>query len=205
LARLRPEKGINLPDTDLDTPALTAKDLEDLQFLVHHVDMVGLSFVRSDQDIQTLERELNHLSASHVGIVLKIENRQAFENLPQLLLASLRSPPDGVMLARGDLAAEVGFGRLAEVQEEVIWLCEAAHIPVIWATQVLENLARRGAPSRAEVADVVMSGRAECVMLNKGPYVVEAVRFLSSLLERMEAHRRKSRIMLRRLSISDVQ
>jgi len=101
--------------------------------------------------------------------VLKIENRQAFENLPRILLTSLRSPPVGVMVARGDLAVEVGFERLSEVQEEILWLCEAAHVPVVWATQILEGMAKKGAPSRAEISDAVMSSRAECAMLNKAP------------------------------------
>jgi pyruvate kinase len=108
------------------------------------------------------------------------------------------------MVARGDLAVEVGFERLAEAQEEILWLCEAAHVPVIWATQVLEGMANKGAPSRAEVSDAVMSGRAECVMLNKGPYIVETVRFLNGILERMDAHQSKRRAMMRRLSISEV-
>jgi len=93
---------------------------------------------------------------------------------------------------------------MAEVQEQILWLCEAAHVPVVWATQVLEGLAKRGAPTRAEVTDAVMSGRAECVMLNKGPHAVEAVRFLSGLLERMEAHRAKQRPRLRRLAVSEL-
>lgn len=78
------------------------------------------------------------------------------------------------------------------------------HVPVIWATQVLEGLTKGGTPSRAEVTDAVMSGRAECVMLKKGPHVVEAVRFLGGLLERMEAHRSKQRPRLRRLAVSDL-
>src|SRR6266540_879 len=100
---------------------------------------------------------------------------------------------------------EVGFERLAEVQEEILWLCEAAHAPVIWATQVLEGMATKGAPSRAEVSDAVMSGRAECVMLNKGPYIVETVRFLNGILERMDAHQSKRRAMMRRLSVSEMR
>jgi len=203
-ARLRSEKGINLPDTELNTPALTEKDLVDLEFLIKYVDIIGMSFVRHPRDVFELESHLERLHAGGLGIVLKIETRQAFENLPLLLLASLCSPPVGVMVARGDLAVEVGFERLAEVQEEVLWLCEAAHIPVIWATQVLEGMASRGAPTRAEVSDAVMSGRAECVMLNKGPFIVETVRFLSGILERMDAHQAKQRAMLRRLSVSDV-
>jgi pyruvate kinase len=200
--KLRAEKGINFPDSELNLSALTPKDIQDLGFLVEHVDVLGLSFVRSAKDVRLLEGQLERLGASHLGIVLKIENRRAFENLPHLLLASLRSPPDGVMVARGDLAAEVGFARLAEVQQEILWLCEAAHMPVIWATQVLENLAQRGSPSRAEITDVVTSSQTECVMLNKGPYILRTVDLLSGILERMEQHQTKRRTMMRPLSIS---
>ncbi len=202
--KLGPEKGINLPDSWLELPALTDKDRADLALMAHRVDMVGLSFVREPQDVLTLAHELQRLDASHVGIVLKIETRRAFENLPRLLLAGMQTAAIGVMVARGDLAVEVGFERLAEVQEEILWLCEAAHVPVIWATQVLESLAKGGAPSRAEVSDAVMSGRAECVMLNKGDYVIEAVHFLSGVLERMAAHQTKKRSRLRRLAIAQI-
>jgi pyruvate kinase len=203
-AKLRAEKGINLPETALRASALTPDDLAHLEALVPHVDIVGLSFVRRPDDVLRLEQELSRLDAQHLGIVLKMETRHGFESLPRLLLTALQSPPVGVMVARGDLAVEVGFDRMAEVQEQILWLCEAAHVPVIWATQVLESLAKRGAPTRAEVTDAVMSGRAECVMLNKGPHVVEAVRFLSGLLERMEAHRAKQRPRLRRLAVSEL-
>ena len=203
--KLRAEKGINFPDTDLNVPALTGKDLEDLKFVVQYADMIGLSFVRTPEDVFLLQEHLAMLGAKHVGVILKIETRKAFENLPQLLLASLCAPPVGVMVARGDLGVEVGFERLAEVQEEILWLCEAAHAPVIWATQVLEGMATKGAPSRAEVSDAVMSGRAECVMLNKGPYIVGTVRFLNGILERMDAHQSKRRAMMRRLSISELR
>jgi hypothetical protein len=75
------------------------------------------------------------------------------------------------MIARGDLAVEAGNERTAELQEEILWACEAAHLPVVWATQVLEDLAKTGRPSRAEVTDAAMATRAESVMLNRGPYV----------------------------------
>lgn len=203
--KLRSDKGINLPDTILRLPALTSKDLQDLDFAAEAADMVGFSFVRTPEDIAQLQMELAARGSRRVGIVLKIETRLAFENLPRLLLAGLRTPPLGVMVARGDLAAELGFERMAEVQEEILWLCEAAHVPVIWATQVLESLTKKGAPSRAEVTDAAMSGRAECVMLNKGPYIVEAVRFLNGVLQRMEEHQQKKRSMLRKLSVSSLQ
>jgi pyruvate kinase len=103
------------------------------------------------------------------------------------------------MIARGDLAVECGFERLAEVQEEILWACEAAHLPVIWATQVLETEARTGRPSRAEVTDAAMGVRADCVMLNKGPHIVQAMRSLDDILRRMQQHQAKKRSLLRAL------
>jgi pyruvate kinase len=137
-----------------------------------------------------------------VGLVLKIETRTAFEHLAELLLAAMEAPLAGVMIARGDLAVEVGYERLAEVQEELLWVCEAAHTPVIWATQVLERLAKSGSPTRAEITDAAMSQRAECVMLNKGPYLHRAVETLDSILRRMEGHQDKKSAMLRPLSVA---
>jgi pyruvate kinase len=203
-AKLRAEKGINFPDTELDIEALTPKDQQDLREVVGFADIVALSFVRTPEDVIALEDQLHALGAGHLGIVLKVENATAFRNLPRILLTGLRSPPVGVMVARGDLAVEVGFERLSEVQEEILWLCEAAHVPVIWATQVLEGLAKAGAPTRAEVSDAVMSSRAECVMLNKGPRVVETVQFLVDILERMSEHHDKRMALLRRLSVSEL-
>jgi pyruvate kinase len=167
-----------------------------------HVDTVALSFVRQPEDIAELHGHLLRLGVADLGVVLKVENRAAFEGLPRLLLAALHRRPFGVMVARGDLGVEVGFERLSEVQEEILWLCEAAHVPVIWATQVLEGLAKTGSPTRAEVTDAAMSGRAECVMLNKGPHIVAAVEFLGGVLERMHSHQAKKTPMLRKLSIS---
>ncbi len=201
-AKLRAEKGINLPETELDLPALTAKDIEDLAFVAKHADMVALSFVQRPEDIDALLAELARLAASRLGIVLKIETQAAFNRLPTLLLAATRHPPVAVMVARGDLGVEVGFERLSEVQEEILWLCEAAHVPVIWATQVLESLAKGGLPSRAEVTDAAMGSRAECVMLNKGPYIRETLRFLIDVLGRMGEHQYKKTSRLRKLRVS---
>ena len=202
-AKLKAEKGINLPDTELALPALTAKDVEDLAFVAKHADMVALSFVQRPEDIEALLTEIERLDASRLGIVLKIETQAAFNRLPMLLLAAMRHPPLAVMVARGDLGVEVGFERLSEVQEEILWLCEAAHVPVIWATQVLESLAKGGMPSRAEVTDAAMGSRAECVMLNKGPYLRETLRFLIDVLGRMEEHQYKKTSRLRKLRVSD--
>jgi len=203
-ARLLPDKGINLPATNLRLSGLTEKDRRDLAFVRRHADLVGLSFAQRPRDIQVLAKLLTRIKGQKrsPGIVLKIETRRGFAALPRLLLTALRTPPVGVMVARGDLAVEVGFERLAEVQEEILWLCEAAHVPAIWATQVLERLAKKGAPSRAEVTDAATAVRAECVMLNKGPHVIEAVAFLDDVLRRMQAHQKKKRAMLRRLSVA---
>ena len=195
-------KGINLPDSQLRVPALTTKDVDDLAFIARHADLVGYSFVRQASDVDELHARLADLNGHHLGIVLKIETRRAFEALPAVMLAAMRSPTAGVMIARGDLAVECGYERMAEVQEEMLWIAEAAHMPVIWATQVLENLAKMGQPSRAEITDAAMSERAECVMLNKGPYIIAAVRVLDNILRRMQAHQSKKASRLRPLSLA---
>jgi len=100
-----------------------------------------------------------------------------------------------------DLAVECGFERLAELQEEILWLCEAARLPVIWATQVLDQQARTGQASRAEITDATMATRAECVMLNKGPYLLEAITTLDRITHRMAGHHDKKRSLLRRLKV----
>lgn len=202
--KLGSDKGINLPDSDLRLAAMTAKDIEDLSFVATHADVVELSFVNSEQDVVSLQQLLASRGSCQPAIVLKIETRRSFENLPELVLAAMRSPCCGVMIARGDLAVECGFERLAEVQEEILWVCEAAHVPVIWATQVLETLAQNGLPSRAEITDAAMGRRAECVMLNKGPYVVSAVQALDDILRRMQAHQSKKGSMLRELRLAHV-
>ena len=201
-AALRAEKGINLPDTPLNLPALTAKDIEDLEFVVQHADLVSLSFVHRAEDIDELHRHLDRLGASEVGVILKIENRAAFERLPELLMTAAKRKQIAVMVARGDLGVEIGFERLAEVQEEMLWLCEAAQVPVIWATQVLESLAKNGLPSRGEVTDAAMSIRAECVMLNKGPYIGHALRFLTDVSRRMTQHSQKAFATYRALKVA---
>ena len=200
--KLRADKGINLPDSTLRLPALTEKDIRDLPFVVAHADIVGYSFVRNAADVDELESRLKLIGGGHLGIVLKIETRGAFEQLPSLLVASMRTPCDGVMIARGDLAIECGFERMAEVQEQILWICEAAHVPVIWATQVLESVAKEGLASRAEVSDAASSQRAECVMLNKGEHIVKALQTLDNILQRMQSHQHKKRSMLRPLELA---
>jgi len=197
--KLLADKGINLPDSQLNLSGLTPQDIEHLDFVVAHADMIGLSFVHNAADVILLQQHLRRLNAKKIGIVLKIETRSAFENLPDILIALLGWPNVGIMIARGDLAVECGYERMAEMQEEIMWLTEAAHLPVIWATQVLEGLAKTGKPSRAEITDAAMGERAECVMLNKGAHILEAIKTLDNILQRMQGHQQKKNALLRRL------
>jgi len=200
--RLRADKGINLPDSPLQLPALTEQDRDDLRFIVEHADMVAMSFANSVEDVEAMAAEIARLGRGSPAIVLKIETRRGFDHLPSMLLAAMRGAACGIMIARGDLAVECGYERLAEVQEEMLWICEAAHVPVIWATQVLETLAKEGIPSRAEITDAAMGHRAECVMLNKGPHILLAVQTLDVILHRMRRHQDKKRPMLRQLHLA---
>ena len=199
--RLRLEKGVNFPQTKLDLPPLGPTDLEALDFVARHADVVGFSFVQHPRDIAELERELQkrRRRGPPQPLILKIETLAAVRNLPQLIVAAAATRPVAVMIARGDLAVELGFARLSEIQEEMLWLCDAAHVPVIWATQVLDNLVAEGRPSRAEATDAAMSQRAECVMLNKGPFLAEGVAFLKDILRRMDRHQDKKFARLGRL------
>jgi pyruvate kinase len=203
--KLAEDKGINLPDSELKLPALTEQDLADLEVAADCADIVGLSFAQMPADIEQLRSRLKKLGASHLGVVLKVETRRGFDNLPALLLAAMKDGAVGVMIARGDLAVECGYERLAEVQEEILWASEAAHMPVIWATQVLESLAKTGRPSRSEITDAAMSERAECVMLNKGPFILDAMRTLDDILKRMQGHQSKKRPLLRALRAWQLQ
>ncbi len=200
--RLRPDKGLNFPGTELQLSPLTEKDRHDLDFIAHHADIVGYSFVQEAADIDLLQQELRQRQdkqAQPLALIAKIETPRAVRNLPELIAHAAGKQPLGVMIARGDLAVEIGYERLAEIQEELLWVCEAAHVPVIWATQVLENFVSKGTPSRAEMTDAAMSERAECVMLNKGPYVTEAVTILDHVLARMQDHQVKKTPQLRAL------
>ncbi|MED0663054.1 pyruvate kinase [Geobacillus thermodenitrificans] len=180
--------GIHLPDSfiQLTVPRLTDRDLELIPFIAKHADMVGLSFVHTPYDLRKLYRLLSKHGASSLPVIAKIETRKALQNLARILLEGLKLPAFGVMIARGDLALEVGFEHMAVTQQEILALCRAAHVPVIWATQVLEQLAKKGMPARAEISDVSLGKQAQCVMLNKGAHIVEAVRMLASLLENEE-------------------
>ena len=199
---LRGNKGINFPKSDIPIAGLTSVDRQHLPFIARNADAVSLSFVRDTADIDEIVNELDKLGATELGVIVKIETKRGFKNLPQLILSAMRRYPIAVMIARGDLAVECGWERLAELQEEILWMCEAARVPVIWATQVLEQETKRGLPSRAEITDAAMSQRADCVMLNKGPHILAAIRTLDNILRRMKAHQFKKTARMRKLRVS---
>ncbi|MDX1685649.1 MAG: pyruvate kinase [Saprospiraceae bacterium] len=208
-SRLKSEKGINLPESDIKIGSLTEKDLKDLDFVVAHADIIGHSFVNQVKDVEDMITAISNVKgikgedlSDFPGIVVKIETQKGFNNLADIILAGMRVPDLGVMIARGDLAIECGFGRLAELQEEILWICEAAHIPAIWATQVLEGMAKAGLPTRAEVTDAAMGQRAECIMLNKGEFIVNATKSLDDILRRMQDHQTKKRTLMRKLNMA---
>lgn len=204
-AKLKPEKGINFPDTTLDLPALTEKDRADVRFAAQHADMLGYSFVQTVEDVQMLLAALDEVNAPDtLGLLLKIETRLAVQNLADLMVRAAGSRPAGVMIARGDLAVELGFARMTEIQEEVLWLAEAAHLPVVWATQVLEGLVKKGEAKRGEFTDAANGVRAEVIMLNKGPFIVEGVRELAGIIARMKPNFQKKRPLFRALGIAQV-
>jgi pyruvate kinase len=196
-AKIKPEKGLNFPDSNLNLPALTSKDIGNLDFIVNNATAVGLSFMHSSDDLRKLHRALSNIEKPDFGIIAKVETSDAINNLAKILLAGLDLPNFGILIARGDLAVEVGFETLPAIQEDILCMCEAAQIPVILATQVLETMAKSGLPTRAEMIDAAFGQRAECVMLNKGKHILEAVKMLSLILESEERRHLKKRQIFR--------
>ena len=195
-ANLAAYKGINLPDTELPLPSLTEEDEENLKVIGEYADMAAVSFIRTPEDVAYV---LERMPREDLGLLLKIETIPGFENLPLVLLEGLQHERFGVMIARGDLAVELGFARMAEVPQQIQAVAEAAHIPTVMATQILENLAKNGLPSRAEITDAAVALRSECVMLNKGPHITDAIKILDKMAKKLGKSQRKNRIMLRHI------
>jgi pyruvate kinase len=201
--QIKAEKGINFPDTTLQISSLTEFDKKCLPFICENADLIGYSFVKSKEDIRQLRAELKKLGDNYPNLILKIETPEAVNNLPSLLLEGMKERALGLMIARGDLAVEIGFERMGEIQEEILWICEAAHIPVVWATQVLESLHKVGMATRSEITDAGHAALAECVMINKGEYTIEVMETLRDIVQRASTHRIKKRFTFRTLKIAE--
>ena len=200
---IKAEKGINFPDTILQIPSLTDFDKSCIPFICDNADLIGYSFVKTSEDIRKLRMELKKYGDGNPGLILKIETPEAVNNLPSLLLEGMKESALGVMIARGDLAVEIGFERMGEIQEEILWICEAAHTPVVWATQVLENLHKVGMATRSEITDAGLAAMAECVMINKGEFTIEVMETLRDIVQRASTHRIKKRFTSRPLKIAE--
>ncbi|WP_186328598.1 pyruvate kinase [Bacillus sp. X1(2014)] len=183
--RIKEGKGLNLPDSlvSLNVSALTEKDIHDLPFVITYADILGVSFVHSPLDLKKLHDELVKYSAQNMAVVAKIETKDAVHQLARIIFEGLKFRSFGIMIARGDLAVEVGPENLSYVQDEILRICAASYIPVIWATGVLENLTKKGIPTRSEITDAFYGKRADCVMLNKGPYIIDSLLLLTKLLK----------------------
>jgi pyruvate kinase len=194
--KIKDEKGINFPNSDIAIRAICDHDIELLPHICEYADIIGISFAQTSEDITDLIDALDRLGKKgKIGIVAKIETKKGVENLPTILKTLIEYNHSGIMIARGDLAIEIGFENLAYMQEEILDLCTAAHMPVILATQVLENKMKTNIPSRAEISDVVFAHKAECVMLNKGDYEVETIKTLTTILKQMDLVFRKNKLL----------
>jgi pyruvate kinase len=186
---IRSRQGVNLPGVNLSTPSLTEKDTEDLAWAVEHgVDFIGLSFVRSADDIKFLRNAIEALKPSYQPlIVAKIEKMEAVNQLDRILDVT-----DAVMVARGDLGVEVDLALVPIFQKRIIRLCNQHRIPVITATQMLDSMQNHNRPTRAEAADVanaVLDG-ADAIMLSGesaiGKYPIEAVKTMNRIAHEAE-------------------
>ncbi len=176
-------KGVNLPTRSLELDSLTAKDRQDLAFgLEKGVDYVGMSFVRSAQDIRKIHRIMEE-HQKKIPVIAKIEKHEALINIDEIIEAA-----DGIMVARGDLGVETPLEKVPLVQKNLIRKANRSGIPVITATQMLRSMVESPRPTRAEVADVanaVLDGT-DAVMLSEetaiGRYPVDAVSFMKKVL-----------------------
>jgi pyruvate kinase len=184
-------KGVNLPDTDVPLPSLTEKDEKDLAFAVSHdVEFVALSFVRRASDVLDLRKKIMTLTPAGetpVRIIVKIERPEAVENLEEIIMAT-----DAVMVARGDLATEVGPARVGVLQKTIIQKALNALKPVIVATQMLASMENNPRPTRAEVSDVTNAviDHADAVMLSgesaSGQHPIKSVQMMHDIITETE-------------------
>lgn len=185
---LKSKKGVNLPNTNVSLPALTAKDIKDALFAIEKkVDWIALSFVRTPKDLEELQDLISEHSDHKIPIIAKIEKPEAVENIDKIVAFC-----DGLMVARGDLGVEIPAEEVPLIQKKLINRAKTARIPVIVATQMMETMITSLTPTRAEVNDVansVMDG-ADAVMLSGetsvGNYPVQVIETMSRIISSVE-------------------
>lgn len=175
---LKNHKGVNVPNVEINLPAITQKDIDDILFGIENgVDFIAASFIRKAEDVTEIRRILEENNGHHISIVSKIENQQGVDNLDEIIAFS-----DGIMVARGDLGVEIEAETMPLVQKEMIRKCNLAGKPVITATQMLDSMIRNPRPTRAEVTDVanaILDGTSAIMLSGEtaaGKYPVEAVK-----------------------------
>ena len=181
-------KGVNVPGVKINLPALTDKDISDIEFGISQgIDFIAASFVRKVSDVEAIREILTKNNANHIQIISKIENQEGLDNLDEIIEAS-----DGIMVARGDLGVEIPTEEIPLAQKLMIRKCNEAGKPVITATQMLDSMMRNPRPTRAEVTDVanaIFDGT-DAIMLSgetaAGKYPVEAVKTMASVAKRAE-------------------
>lgn len=187
---VKDHKGVNVPGARLNLPALTQKDIDDIEFGIKKgIDMIAASFVRKASDVLAIRRLLEENNAEHILIISKIESREGVENIDEIIKVS-----DGIMVARGDLGVEIPIEEIPIVQKKIIEKCNKAGKPVITATQMLDSMMRNPRPTRAEVTDVanaILDGT-DAIMLSgetaQGKYPVEAFETMARIAEKIEAY-----------------
>ena len=181
-------KGVNVPGVKINLPALTPKDISDIEFgITQGIDFIAASFVRKASDVLAIREVLENNNATDIQIISKIENQEGVDNLDEILQVS-----DGLMVARGDLGVEIPTEEMPIVQKEMIKKCNELGKPVITATQMLDSMIRNPRPTRAEVTDVANAiyDGTDAIMLSgetaAGKYPVEAVKTMAAIAKRIE-------------------
>ena len=181
-------KGVNVPGVKINLPALTPKDISDIEFgITQGIDFIAASFVRKAADVLAIREVLENNNATNIQIISKIENQEGVDNLDEILQVS-----DGLMVARGDLGVEIPTEEMPIVQKEMIRKCNELGKPVITATQMLDSMMRNPRPTRAEVTDVANAiyDGTDAIMLSgetaAGKYPVESVKVMATIAKRIE-------------------
>ncbi|MEW8973630.1 MAG: pyruvate kinase [Tissierellaceae bacterium] len=203
---LKNHKGVNVPNVEINLPAITQKDIDDILFGIENdIDFIAASFIRKADDVNEIRKILEDNDGHHIRIISKIENQQGVDNIEEILAAS-----DGIMVARGDLGVEIETEIMPIVQKELIRKCNIAGKPVITATQMLDSMMRNPRPTRAEVTDVanaILDGTSAIMLSGEtaaGKYPVESVRTMYNIAIKTEEALNYSELLREKSNRSEI-